>query len=88
VFETVLRLIALRLIDSRVTAAKALSESRTRASRLWRERVDHSVHSSPCAVHHGVRDVLRGNRRTFRRVSRRAARPSVDAANANPQREK
>jgi hypothetical protein len=28
VFETVLRLIALHLIDSRMTAAKALSESR------------------------------------------------------------
>ena len=82
------RLIALHLIDSRMTTAKALSESRTRASRLWRERVDHSVHSSPCALHHTVRDVLGGNRRTFRHVPRGADRPSLDAANANPEREK
>jgi hypothetical protein len=56
--------------------------------RLWRERVDHSVHSSPCTLHRTVRDVLRGNRRAFRHVPRRANRPSLNAANANPQREK
>jgi hypothetical protein len=30
--------------------------------RLWRERVDHSVDSSPCTLHHNVRNVLSGNR--------------------------
>jgi hypothetical protein len=52
--------------------------------RLWRERVDHSVHSSPCALHHAVRDVFSGNRRVFRHVPRRADRPSLNTANANP----
>ena len=56
--------------------------------RLWRERVDHSVHRSPCALHRTVRDVLSGNRRIFRHVPCRADRPSLNAANANPQREK
>ena len=87
-FETVFRLIALPLIDSRMATAKALPESQTPGIRLWRERVDHSVHSSPCALHGTVRDVLSGNRRVFRHVPRRADRPSLNAANANPQREK
>ena len=56
--------------------------------RLGRERIDHSVHSSPCALHHTVRDVLSGNRRILRHVPRCADRPSLNAANANPQREK
>jgi hypothetical protein len=88
VFETVFRLIALHLIDSRMAAAKALPESQGTGLRLWRERVDHSVHSSPCALHRTVRDVLSGNRRIFRYVPRRADRPSLNAANANPKREK
>ena len=75
-FETVFRLIALRLIDSRMAAVKTLPESQTRL-RLWREPVDHSVHSSPCALHCTMRDVLGGNRRAFRHVPRRADRPSL-----------
>ena len=55
---------------------------------LGRERVDYRVHSSPCALHHAVRDVFRGNRRVFRHVPRRANRPGLNAANANAQREK
>ena len=91
VFETVLRLIALHLIDSRMPAAKGLPESQGTGLRLWRERVDHSVHSSPCALHRTVRDVFSGNSRTFRHVPRRAGRPSlnaVNAANAKAEREK
>ena len=90
-FETVLRLIALRLSDSRMAAAKALPESQAPGFDYRRERVDHSVHSSSCALHRTVRDVLRGNRRAFRHVPRRADRPSlsaVDAANAKAEREK
>ena len=71
--------------------AKALLGSQTPGIRLWRERVDHSVHSSPCASHGAVRDILGGNRRTFRHVPRRADRPSlsdVNAANAETEREK
>jgi hypothetical protein len=67
---------------------KSTAEVSSTGLRLWRERVDHSVHSSPCALDHTVRDVLRGNRRTFRHVPRRANRPSLDAANANAEREK
>ena len=88
VFETVSRLIALHLIDSRMAAAKALPEFSSTGLRLWRERVDHSVHSSPCAVHRTMRDVLSGNRRIFRHVPRRADGSSSNAANANAQREK
>ena len=58
------------------------------AFRLWGECVDHSVHGSPCALHHTVRDVLSGNRRIFRHVPRGAGRPSLNAANANAEREK
>ena len=84
-----LRLIALHLIGSRMTAAKALPESQ--GVRLWRERVDHGVHGSPCALHRTVRDVLSGNRRILRHGPRRADRPSLnagDAADANAEREK
>jgi hypothetical protein len=88
VFETVFRLIAPHLINSRMAAAKALREFQAPGLRLWRERVDHSVHSSPCALHRTVRDVLGGNRRIFRHVPRRADRPGLNAAGANPQREK
>ena len=88
VFETVFRLIALRLTNSRMTATKTLPESRAPAVRLWRERVNSRVHSSPCALYHTVRDVLSGNRRIFRRVPRRAGRSSLNAAHANAQREK
>jgi len=77
VFETVFRLIALHLIDSRMAAAKTLPGVSSTGLWLWRERVDHSVHSSPCALHRTVRDVLSGNRRTLRHVPRRANRPSL-----------
>src|SRR5262245_26977320 len=56
--------------------------------RLRRECVDHSVHSSSCALHHAVRDVLSGDRRTFRHVPSRANRPRLKAAKANAEREK
>jgi hypothetical protein len=88
VFETVFRLIAFRLTDRRMTAGRSTAEVSGRGIRLGRERIDHSVHSSPCALHYTVRDVLSGNRRIFRRVPRRADRPSLNAANANTQREK
>ncbi len=81
-FETVFRLIALPLIDSRLATAKALPGSETPEIRLWRERVDHSVHSSSRAPHRTVRDILGGNRRTFRHVPRRADRPGLSAVNA------
>jgi len=87
----VFRLIALPLIDSRMGTAKALLGSQTPGIRLWRERIDHSVHSSPCASHRAVRDILGGNRRTFCHVPRRADRPSLnagDAADANAERQK
>ena len=86
-----LRLIALHLIGSRMTAAKALPESQGHRVRLWRERIDHGVHSSPCALHRTVRDVLSGNRCIFRHGPRRADRPSLnagDAADANAERQK
>ena len=76
------RLIALPLIDSRMATAKALLRSQTLEIRLWRERVDHSVHGSSCASHGAVRDVPGGNRRTFRHVPRSADRPSLRAVNA------
>jgi hypothetical protein len=88
VFETVFRLIALRLADSRMTAAKMLPDVPGTGIRLWRKIVNHSVHSSSCAPHHAVRDVPGGNRRIFRYVPRRADWPSLEAANAKPQREK
>ena len=82
VFETLLRLIALRLTDSRMGCENTAGVSST-GLRLRRERVDHSMDSSPCALDHTVRHVLSGNRRTFRHVPRRADRPSLNAANAN-----
>jgi hypothetical protein len=87
----VFRLIALPLIDSRMATAKALRGSQTPEIRLWRERIYHSVHGSPCASHGAVRDILCGNRRAFCHVLRRADRPSlsdVNAANAETEREK
>ena len=65
-----------------MATAKALPGSETPEIRLWRERVDHSVHSSSRAPHRTVRDILGGNRRTFRDVPRRADRPSLSAVNA------
>ena len=65
-----------------MATAKAVLGSRTQAIRLWRERVDHSVHGSSCASHGAVRDVPGGNRRTFRHVPRSADRPSLRAVNA------
>ena len=85
------RLIVPRLTDSRMTAGQKALLSQSLGLRLWRERVDHSVHSSPCALHRTVRDVLRGNRRAFRHVPRCADRPSLNArnaANAKADREK
>ena len=87
-FETVFRLIAVRTTDSRMTAAKSTAEVSGAGIRLGRERVDHCVDSSPCALHHTVRDVLSGNGCIFRHVPRRADRPSLEAANAKSQREK
>ena len=85
------RLIALRLSDSRMTAGQKVLLSQSLGLRLWRERVDDSVHRSPCALHRTVRDVLRGNRRAFRHVPRCADRPglnALNAANAKADREK
>ena len=85
------RLIEPRLTDSRMTAGQKALLSQSLGLRLWRERVDNSVHSSPCALHRTVRDVLRGNRRAFRHVPRCADRPSLNArnaANAKADREK
>jgi hypothetical protein len=90
-FETVFRLIALRLTDSRMTAGQKALLSQSLGLRLWRERVDYTVHRSSCALHSAVRDVLRGNRRAFRHVPGCADRPSLNAlnaANAKAQREK
>src|SRR4030095_12866387 len=87
VFETVLRLIALRVTDSRMRPQEYCRSLR-RGIRLWRERIDHRVHSFPCTLHHTVGDVLSGKRRIFRYVLRSAGRPSLKAANAKPQREK
>ena len=88
VFETLFPLIAIRLTDSHITAAEVLPKSLALEIRLWRDRVNNSVHSSSCAFHHTMRDVLCGNRRVFRHVPRRANRPGLNAANANSQREK
>ena len=65
-----------------MATATALLGSQTPGIRLWRECVDHSVDSSPCASHGAVRDILGGNRRAFRHVPRRADRPSLSAVNA------
>ena len=51
-----------------MATAKALPGSETPEIRLWRERVDHSVRSSSRAPHRTVRDILGGNRRTFRQA--------------------
>src|ERR1044072_5996804 len=85
VFETLFRLIAGRLNDSRIMAA---AKSRTPGIRLRRDVVDHGVHSSLCALGHTVRDILSGNRRILRYMLRGANRPSVNTANTQPQREK
>ena len=82
-----LRLIALPLIDTRIAAAKR-QEFESSGRGLWRERVDHSVHSSPCAFHRTVRHVLSGNGRIFRHVPRSVDRPSLKAAETNAEREK
>ena len=87
-FETVFRPIAVRATDSRMMAGKITAEVLAAGIRLGRERVDHRVNSSPCALHHTVRDVPGGNGRIFRYVPCRADRPSLEAANAKSQREK
>jgi hypothetical protein len=51
------------------------------------EEADHSVDSSPCALHSAVRDVLRCNCRVLRDVSRRADRARFNAADANSEPE-
>jgi hypothetical protein len=84
----VLRLIASRVSDSRVKGKIANPNSWVRLSS---HPVDHSVYRSPCALYCTMRDILRGDRRVFRHVPRRADRPSlsaVDAANAKAEREK
>jgi hypothetical protein len=43
---------------------KSTAEVSSTGLRLWRERVDHSVHSSPCALHHTSRNVIRGRQAT------------------------
>ena len=47
------------------------------------EEVDHSVDSSPCALHGAVRDILCRNCRVLRHVLRRANRTRLNAANAD-----
>ena len=89
-FETVFRLIALHHRQSYGGRRSTAGVSNMRP-RLRRDFVDYRVHSSPCALHHTVRDVLSGNRRIFRYVLRRADRASlnaVNATNANAEREK
>src|SRR5437667_3112095 len=49
------------------------------------EEPDHSVDSSPRALHSAVRDVLGCNCRVLRHVSRRADWPGLNAAEANRQ---
>jgi hypothetical protein len=80
VFETVIRLFAPRVSDSRVKREGLRIP--IRGVRLPSYRVNHSVHRSPCALHDTVRDVLSGNSRAFRHVPRRAGRPSLNAWNA------
>ena len=75
------------MLPTVVFGRKSPAEFSAAGIQLRRERVEHSVHSSPCVLHHTVCDVLGGNRRIFRYVPRRADRPSLKAANANPQRE-
>jgi len=84
-FETVPRLIAFRLSDSRV---KGRIANRNWWARLPSHPVDHSVYRFPCALNCTMRDVLRGNRRVFRHVPSRTDRPGLNAAGTNPQREK
>ena len=54
---------------------------------LWSERIHYRVHSSPCAFHSAVRDVLRCNHRALRHVSCGADRPRLNTASANGERE-
>ena len=63
------------------SAEKALKVSFS----LGGEEPDHSVDSSPRALHSAVRDVLRCNCRVLRDVSRRADRSRFNAAQTNGQ---
>ncbi len=63
------------------SAEKALKVSFS----LGGEEPDHSVDSSPRALHSAVRDVLRCNCRVLRDVSRRADRSRLNAAQTNGQ---
>jgi len=47
------------------------------------EEADHSVDSSPRALHSAVRDILCRNCRVLRHVLRRANRTRLNAANAD-----
>ena len=53
------------------------------SSSLRGEEADHSVNSSPCALHSAVRNILRCNRSVLRHVLRRANRTRLNAANAD-----
>jgi hypothetical protein len=63
----------------------AAAEKALRFVSLWHEEIDHSVDSSPCALHGAVCDVLGCNCRVLRDVSRRADRPRFNAAETNGQ---
>ena len=84
-FETVFGLIALPLGESRIAAENSAGVLCV-GLRLGRDLVHDGVYSSPCAFHCTMGNVLSGNRRIFRHVSRRANRSCLNAANANPQR--
>jgi hypothetical protein len=83
VFETLFRLIAGRLSDSRMTDAEGVSKISGAGIRLRREVVNYSVYRSPRALHHIVRHVLSGYRSVLRHMSRRASRPRLHASSAN-----
>jgi hypothetical protein len=88
VFETLFRLIAVRLSHSRMRAEERMTQISGAGIRLRREVVYYSVYRFPRAPHHTVRNVRSGNRCIFRYVPRRADRPSLKTANAKSQREK
>src|SRR5437899_2771279 len=78
-----------RIIAAAIGLQDSCAESATNsiAFRVWlllsRERVDHSVDSSPCALHDTVRDVSGCDGRVLRHVPRRAHWACFNAANAN-----
>ena len=64
-------------------AHRRVSNTRKNCLGLWRERIDHSVHGSSCALDHTVRDILRGDRTTLRDVFRCSRRSGLNRANGN-----